>query len=320
MPELSILIPVYNNEKYLPRCLDSVLAQTWKDYEVIVVDDGSTDSSYDLAKGYAAKDPRVRAYRFENKGVSASRNRALDLARGEWLMFVDSDDYIKPKMAETLLKTAHDLDAQIVECGLEMKYGPFSWFPSSTGRKCFDSIDALKHLAKGEFLYNYPYAKLTKKECYEGVRFPVDVLCFEDTRTVYKTIAKAKRVATIPDRFYCYVRHAGSLTHKMSLEKVYDMRQAFDDQKQQLALLYPQEQFDYDVQYYNADMVIIYTLILFCHRRQDPRFVPADIDWRKIPFGPVCFAAYEAWLGIAILKLSDRILKNTKQVKSEERR
>ena len=117
MPELSIIVPVYKVEKYLPKCLDSILAQTFTDFELILIDDGSPDRCGDICDEYAAKDDRLIVIHQENKGVSAARNAGLDIARGEYIGFVDSDDWIEPEMYETMLATAKESEAEIVACG-----------------------------------------------------------------------------------------------------------------------------------------------------------------------------------------------------------
>lgn len=119
MPELSILVPVYKVEKYLPKCIDSILAQTFQDYELILIDDGSPDRCGQICDEYAAKDSRITVIHQENKGVSAARNAGLELARGEYIGFVDSDDWIDPEMYETMLGKAKEADLDLVICGLK---------------------------------------------------------------------------------------------------------------------------------------------------------------------------------------------------------
>lgn len=104
MPIISIIVPVYNTEKYLHRCIDSILGQTYTDFELLLVDDGSTDSSGAICDEYAAKDPRVRVFHKENGGVSSARNLGLDNAQGEWMTFVDSDDWVEKSMLYNLVK------------------------------------------------------------------------------------------------------------------------------------------------------------------------------------------------------------------------
>ena len=104
MPEISIIIPVYNAAKYISRCIDSILNQSFEDFELIICDDGSKDDSGKIIDEYAAKDPRIIAIHQENKGVSATRNHALSLAKGNYIQFSDSDDWLAPNSCELLYK------------------------------------------------------------------------------------------------------------------------------------------------------------------------------------------------------------------------
>ena len=103
---ISVIVPVYNVEAYLPRCVDSILAQTYKNLEIILVDDGTKDRGGVICDEYAAKDPRVKVIHKENGGLSSARNAGIDVARGEYLAFVDSDDYLEPEAMEVLLNAA----------------------------------------------------------------------------------------------------------------------------------------------------------------------------------------------------------------------
>lgn len=115
-PLISVIVPVYNVEKYLPKCLDSLLAQTWQELEIIVVDDGSPDNSWDIMQEYARRDSRVRLIRQKNGGLSAARNAGVEAARGEWIGFLDSDDYVAPEMYERLYRAAVEQGAQMAVC------------------------------------------------------------------------------------------------------------------------------------------------------------------------------------------------------------
>ena len=103
IPKISVIVPVYNTEKFLQRCIDSVLAQTYQDFELLLIDDGSKDSSDTICDEYAAQDTRVKVFHKENGGVSSARNVGLDNARGEWITFVDSDDYIEENYLQTFI-------------------------------------------------------------------------------------------------------------------------------------------------------------------------------------------------------------------------
>ena len=109
MPKISVIVPVYNTEKYLHRCIDSILAQTFTDFELLLIDDGSKDNSGAICDEYAAKDSRVRVFHKENGGVSSARNLGLDNVRGEWVTFVDSDDWVEKEYIELFVKNIDDL-------------------------------------------------------------------------------------------------------------------------------------------------------------------------------------------------------------------
>ena len=120
MAEISIIVPVYKVEKYLRRCIDSIAAQTFTDWECILVDDGSPDDSGTICDEYAENDKRFRVFHQENAGVSAARNKGLDEAKGEWICFVDSDDWIEKEMLEKMYNLAVKNKAEVVVCGCKM--------------------------------------------------------------------------------------------------------------------------------------------------------------------------------------------------------
>lgn len=222
-------------------------------------------------------------------------------------MFVDSDDYVDPQMVDTMMNEIHLHNLDLVQCGFVMEYGPIKFLRPSSGHHQFTALEALHHLTSGKSMNNYPWGKLTRRSCFEGVQFPEDMPGFEDTYTIFKSMIPCQRIGTIPDRFYHYVQHSGSLTNNMSLDTVYLMRKAYAYQDAYLKERFPQETFSFDLQYYNTDMVIIYTLIVFAHRKQHPVFEPAVIHWDQLPFSPVMQTAYQAWLAIARLKLGDSL-------------
>ena len=121
-PIISIIVPIYNRGKWLPNCLDSISSQTFKDWECILINDGSTDNSLKIAQEYAANDPRFIVFSQENQGVSAARNLGLDHAQGKWLAFVDSDDEIAPDYLEILYKLGEDNNADLVNASIEFVY------------------------------------------------------------------------------------------------------------------------------------------------------------------------------------------------------
>ena len=120
---ITVVVPVYNTGELLRECVDSILAQTYKNLEIILVDDGSTDSSGEICDQYSLKDSRISVYHQKNSGQASARNYALSIARGEYIGFVDSDDYIAPNMYETMVDSLERNDADIVVCGRLMVRG-----------------------------------------------------------------------------------------------------------------------------------------------------------------------------------------------------
>ena len=135
MKKISIIVPIFNIEKYLSRCLDSILEQTYKNLEVILVDDGSVDNSGMIADKYARKDQRIKVIHQVNQGVSAARNTGIDLATGDYIGFVDGDDYIEPDMYEILMRIIEEQQVDIAHCGYQMVYPSKTEFYYNTKEK-----------------------------------------------------------------------------------------------------------------------------------------------------------------------------------------
>ena len=115
---ISVIVPVYNVQDYLVRCVDSILAQTFRDFELILVDDGSTDRGGEMCDTLAGTDPRIRVIHKKNGGLSDARNVGIEVARGTYLSFIDSDDFVEPAMLEALYRRIKDADAQMADCGI----------------------------------------------------------------------------------------------------------------------------------------------------------------------------------------------------------
>ena len=203
---ISIVVPVYKSEKTLAGCLDSLLAQTYADIEVICVIDGSPDSCGDICDAYAAKDARVKSIKRENGGVSSARNRGIDEATGEYLMFVDSDDTVEPDYCEKMWKAHQETDAELVICGFHHWYvgRDVKKVPSNPGVYKTENYgsDFLKLYQEG-FL-NMPWNKLFKKE-FSG-RFDTSLSLGEDLLFNMNYLEKCSKVAVIPDALINYVQ------------------------------------------------------------------------------------------------------------------
>ena len=202
-----------NVEKYLPKCLDSLINQTFTDVEFILIDDGSTDSSGKIADSYKDRDPRFRVFHTENHGLSAARNYGIEHSKGEWLMFVDSDDWVSPSFCEMPIGAAHEYNADLVVFWLHrVKKGEITKEDTSKFPKGIVSFEKAISF-DGIVAWN----KLYKKELFNDIRFP-DGHVFEDIATTHKVLRQAVRIALIPDRLYYYVFRKTSISNTRSVK------------------------------------------------------------------------------------------------------
>ena len=196
MPKISVIVPVYNVEKYLHECVDSILAQTFTDFELILINDGSQDSSGAICEEYAAKDKRITLIHQENQGQAAARNNAITIAQGEWIHFVDSDDVIHPQMLE-ILYDAVDETTKISMCGLckgtELPDDFRSQKNDYSFKKCPVTEKELISMYNDFYQYWVVWAKLIKKEIVEKYLFTCGRI-YEDTAVVFKWINETEFV------------------------------------------------------------------------------------------------------------------------------
>ncbi|MGN1245776.1 MAG: glycosyltransferase, partial [Muribaculaceae bacterium] len=209
-PLISVIIPVYNVAKYLNRCMKSVCGQTYRNLEILMVDDGSTDESATMCDKWAAADSRIRLIRQHNQGLSAARNTALEVAKGDWIAFVDSDDWIETDMYEGLCQIALEHDADIVACGHIREYTKRnkSKVRNVAGETCtIDADEAMKMIVKDRRLQNHVWSKIYRRKLFNEVRFPVGEI-YEDIAVSHLLLHQANRVVLVDKAFYHYrIRH-----------------------------------------------------------------------------------------------------------------
>lgn len=213
-PLISIIIPIYNAAGYLPKCLDGILHQTFQDFEVILVDDGSRDGSPQICDDYAARDARFRVIHKPNEGVSASRNRGLDEARGEWICFMDSDDWVKEDFLENFEPEGLAHRSMLVEQGFFHYHETRASrrYPVAPERERFLSTRSLEDLTAGQVLTNgYVFAKLFRKDLIErnGIRFNTALSIHEDHIFVWDYLRVAEEVHVLPGISYFYLKKDG---------------------------------------------------------------------------------------------------------------
>ena len=209
---ISVIVPVYNAEEWMRESLESIRAQSYKNLEVLLIDDGSTDGSGAICDEYAAMDGRFVAIHKENGGVSSARNVGLDRASGAWIGFVDPDDIARPELFARLLREAEASDSDIVACGFH-RFGEENndrTFPA--GR--FDTREALLRMTLGEKLNVHLWNKIYRRELFDGILFPEGQIS-EDLLVMHRLFERAKQVSVIEDILYDYRVRGGSLSQAM---------------------------------------------------------------------------------------------------------
>ena len=210
MELISVIVPVYNVESYVAECIESIQNQTYMNLEIILVNDGSTDASGDICDQYAAYDERIQVIHKENAGVSAARNTGIESANGDYIGFVDSDDYIAPTMYEDMLKLMAEHDLDIIECTAFRNNGDTNIEGCNDGSlEIFNRDEALKMAMYDCFVA--VWSQLYKRRVISDVRFPVGRK-FEDSAVSYLFIANTKRVGHINRCLYYYRLNPNSTT------------------------------------------------------------------------------------------------------------
>lgn len=223
--KISIIIPAYNIAPYLPRCLDSVLAQTYTNLEVVVVDDGSTDNTREIIQEYVQKDKRIVPVYKENTGVSDTRNKGLDVATGDYIGFVDGDDYIERNMYELLLNNALKYNADISHCGYKLKFPENEYYLYNTGKIVEqDKSQGIIDLLEGKFVEPSLCNKLFNKKCIQGVRMQEDLKINEDLLFDVMAFAKSEKSIFEDKPLYNYImrKNSTSTSPMLTYNKVFD--------------------------------------------------------------------------------------------------
>ncbi len=220
MPEISVVVPVYNVADYLDKCISSILAQTWKDFEVILVDDGSTDRSGEILDSWKERDARIHVIHKKNGGLSDARNEGMKRAEGTYVSFIDSDDFIEPIMLETCMKKLHETNADMVIFDFYQYY-------QASGRKEIiksgpDDADVCSLKEDPRLLTsiaNAAWNKIYRLSLFRDhdITYPWGCL-YEDLGTTYRLIARASRVAFVHEPLYDYLKdRPGNITGEFNM-------------------------------------------------------------------------------------------------------
>lgn len=226
-PLISIIVPIYKVEKYLRKCIESILNQTYENLEIILVDDGSPDNCSEICEEYAKKDNRIVVIHQENGGLSKARNTGLEIAKGEYIGFVDSDDYIASDMYETLYREIKENDAQMSICRFYIVDEDGNFLHDSIkinieeDIKILDKCEAMKEMLIDKNIRGYVWTKLFKKECFENLKFP-EGKNYEDIAISINAFEKTDKVVFINKQKYYYLQRETSIDHNLSEKNLDD--------------------------------------------------------------------------------------------------
>lgn len=228
-PLVSVIIPVYNVAKLLERCVDSVIAQTYPHLEIILIDDGSTDMSGKFCDIYAKRDPRIKVIHQANQGLSAARNSGLDIATGDYVTCIDSDDSVELDLVECLLQLCQQNHTKMSICAFREVRGASAQDQAShagshpapkQGSYVLNTLDCLTAMLCEEDFSMSAWGKLYARELFDDIRFPVGKL-HEDVGTTYKLVLKCPEISISPAQKYLYYINSGSITQQsFSLRKL----------------------------------------------------------------------------------------------------
>lgn len=252
---ISVIVPVYNVEKYLERCVKSIAAQTYKDLEILLIDDGSTDKSGKMCDDFQQTDSRIKAFHKQNGGLSDARNYGIEHSAGEFISFVDSDDYIDEKMLETLHRLITENDADLAVCSaMDVFEGKEVTQVKEIKEFNLNKVESYKYMLRGDGI---PSAcnKLYKRQTVGDVRFPVGKL-YEDGFFTPQILKRVEKTAVTSKPMYYYFRRADSITTKPFRKGDLDVIEAYDKCVKQVKELCPEAlpyaEFRYRNAYFNV--------------------------------------------------------------------
>lgn len=231
---ISVIVPVYNAEKYIERCLNSILAQTYTNFEIIIVDDGSTDCTDEILKLYEKKDKRIRIIKKTNGGSASARNLALEHVAGNYVAFVDADDYLSPNFLRVMVSIAKENNADIVECDyniVQNKEEHTFTLNQNENIQILSNIQKLEELcAKSTYMKSCVlWTKIYRVELFQGIKF-VENKGIDDEFVIHRLIYRAKIIAVTDQKLYYYFMSENSqMRSKPSIKRI-DNTEAIEEQ------------------------------------------------------------------------------------------
>ncbi len=219
---ISVIIPVYKVEKYVEKCIQSVINQTYENLQIILVDDGSPDNCGKICDEYAKKDHRIEVIHKSNGGLSDARNKGLEIAKGEYIGFVDSDDYIEADMYEVLYNLLKQYNADVSICNFyTVSQGKISVKNADNGINEYNRIEILKEILLDKNIQSYAWNKLYKKELFDEIKYPIGKK-YEDIGTTFFLLEKCNKVVVTGKSEYYYINRQDSIVNNVTETTITD--------------------------------------------------------------------------------------------------
>lgn len=243
MPLISVIVPVYKVEKYLDACVESIINQTYKELEIILVDDGSPDRCPEMCDAWAKKDSRIMVIHKKNGGQGEARNFGIEIAKGEYIGFVDSDDIIRPEMYEILLKELSKRNADMIQCAM-FRYTefPLKKLPDKEDNISvleFPSAEAVNRLLTDELITSTCPSVLMKSEIAKKIPFDLGMIN-EDVMWIYRVLRESKKIIITSEKLYGYYQREGSTMNCVYTEKKFDALKALRMRADSIKADFPQ--------------------------------------------------------------------------------
>jgi len=284
MALITVVVPSYNIEKLLPRCVNSILNQTFKDFEIIIVNDGSTDSTGVVADKLAIEDSRIRIIHQENGGAGRARNTGINIAKSVYISFIDGDDQIHPEMLKLLVEAIDSTQSSIAVCGintiLQSKQNSIKTdeINSEIEYELYNTVDAMEILLSDKKFYRSPCNKLFRRDLFETIRFEEGVL-YEDTFTIYEIFKSAMQTVYLDFNGYYYLINLDSTTREnynpRHLDAIFQIKRVITDLKDS----FPQLTFYEEARLARQYIILAYKIMSSI--KEDRKYLPELINMFK---------------------------------------
>lgn len=271
MPEISVIVPVYKVEPYIHKCVDSILTQTFTDYELILVDDGSPDTCGNICDEYAQKDARIHVIHKENGGLSDARNAGMKITCGEYVIFIDSDDYIDADMLSYLYENLKKADADMATCGIYEVYADRIEKQEEEPDFVCSGEEAFRCILRGHTIRGEIWNKLIKRSCISDLEFPKGKL-YEDIFYTVDMMQRIKTVAVGTKPKYYYLHRSDSITGKAYRPKLFDIIDGYTKNYQVVQHAFPKLEEEAECLWIWSRFIVLDKMLLEENYRSIDRF------------------------------------------------